>query len=65
MQLYNVKKGSRVRLLEDAQVPPAGRTASKGTEYFFRSIDGMYSYCLSDDNVPVHLAAWTEVEVIE
>ena len=31
----------------------------------FRSIDGMYSYCTRDDGEVVHLAAWTDVEIVE
>ena len=31
----------------------------------YLEIDGMYSYCTRDNGEVVHLAAWTEVEIIE
>ena len=52
MKLYDVPRDSRIQL-------------SDGTELNFKRIDGMYSLCLTDDNEPVHLVAWTEVAVIE
>jgi hypothetical protein len=32
---------------------------------FFDHIDGMYSYCLTVAGKVCHLAAWTEVEIIQ
>ena len=52
MKLYDVPRDSRIQLPD-------------GTELNFKRIDGMYSLCLTDDNEPVHLVAWTEVAVIE
>jgi len=52
VKLYDVPRDSRIQL-------------SDGTELNFKRIDGMYSLCLTDDNEPVHLVAWTEVAVIE
>ena len=51
MKLYNVPRNSRIQL-------------SDGTELNFHRVDGMYSYCTTDDNKPVHLAAWSEVLVV-
>jgi hypothetical protein len=51
MKLYNVPRNSRIQL-------------SDGTKLNFHRIDGMYSYCTTDDNKPVHLAAWSEVLVV-
>ena len=34
-----------------------------GTRIFFDHIDGMYSYCKTEDDKVIHLAAWTEVEI--
>lgn len=49
MQLYKVPKKTFVQI-EDQIL-------------FFDHVDGMYSYCISDQGV-VHLAAWTEVEIV-
>jgi hypothetical protein len=51
MKLYDVPRDSRIRL-------------DDGSELNFKRLDGMYSLCLTDDNEPVHLAAWTEVALI-
>lgn len=62
-ELYNVPRNTRVVLLEDAKVPPAHRPLLKGEVLMFRSTDGMYSYCLDQNQEAVHPAAWTEVEL--
>lgn len=31
----------------------------------FRHVDGMYSLCFDSQGRPVHIAAWTEVEVLD
>jgi len=31
----------------------------------FHRVDGMYSYCTTESGEVVHLAAWTEVEVVK
>lgn len=51
MKLYNVPRKSYVKT-EDGEI------------LFFDHIDGMYSYCLDKDKNVVHLAAWTEVEIV-
>ena len=51
MKLFEVPKNTRVRLKD-------------GTELMFHRIDGMYSYCTMDNGDVVHLAAWTDVEVV-
>jgi len=51
MKLYDVPRNSRIKIIE-------------GEELNFRSVDGMYSYCTRDNGEVVHLAAWTEVELI-
>jgi hypothetical protein len=63
-QLCNVPNGSRVRIVEEATTPPDCPNLPAGTEFKFSRIDGMYSTCFTDDGERVHLAAWTEVEVI-
>lgn len=52
MKLYNVPNGSRIRL-------------DDGTELNFHRIDGMYSYCKTDEGETVHLVAWSEVAVVK
>jgi len=32
---------------------------------FFDHLDGMYSYCKDKNGNVVHLAAWTEVEIVD
>lgn len=52
MKLYDVPRDSRIRL-------------DDGLELNFKRIDGMYSLCFTDQNEPVHVAAWTEVAVMK
>jgi hypothetical protein len=51
MKLYDVPRNTRIKV-EDLELD-------------FHHIDGMYSYCKTDDGEVVHLAAWTEVEIVE
>jgi hypothetical protein len=64
MELYNVPKGSRIRVIEP-EAPPPGGIAPEAKEYNFSHLDGMYSYCTDDDGNVVHLKAWTEVEIVD
>ena len=54
MILYDVPRHNHVKILdsEDDEV------------YYFDHIDGMYSYCLNSKKEIVHLAAFTEVEIV-
>jgi hypothetical protein len=56
MKLYDVPRNSRIRL-------------DDGTELNFKRIDGIYSLhaamCLTDDNEPIHIGAWTDVVVVK
>jgi hypothetical protein len=47
------------------EVPRDTRIKVGDIELNFRSIDGMYSYCTTDNGEVVHLAAWTEVEILD
>jgi len=60
MKLYNVPTNSRIKVIveDEAQI-------QSFEELNFKHIDGMYSYCTRDNGDAVHLAAWTEVEIIE
>jgi hypothetical protein len=63
-KLYDVPRNSKIRILSEAKVPPSHRDFEENEVLNFKHIDGAYSYCLDKDNQPVHLAAWTEVEVV-
>lgn len=65
MELYKVPRNSRIRVVTEDRVPPGAPQINTGEELNFRSIDGMYSYCTRDDGEVVHLAAWTDVEIID
>ena len=64
LKLYDVPRGSRIKIIQDREHPPHHRNFDDEEELEFSHIDGMYSLCFDDDNNPVHLAAWAEVEVI-
>lgn len=66
MKLYECKRNSIVRLLEDQDGPPGSPSFKAGDIIKFHHIDGMYSYCHHKDYVtPIHLPAWTEVEYVD
>ena len=65
MELYNVPRNSRIRVVVNDKVPPGAPGIEQGEELNFRSIDGMYSYCTRDNGEVVYLVAWAEVEIIE
>ena len=66
MKLYNCPRNSKVRIVGDAKIPPGAPTLKRGDIIDFSHIDGMYSYCRKEGtDIPVHLAAWTEVELIQ
>lgn len=65
-KLYDVPRNSRIKILADNdRHPPAHRDFVVGEELFFHHTDGMYSFCMDKDNNVVHLAAYSEVEVLE
>lgn len=51
MKLYEVPRNTRIKV-EDLELN-------------FHRIDGAYSYCTTDKGETVHLAAWTEVEIVK
>jgi|TARA_R110000796_G_scaffold7045_2_gene24568 hypothetical protein len=65
MELHNVPRNSRIKVISDIKVPPGAPEIEQGEELNFRSIDGMYSYCTRDNGEVVHLVAWAEVEIIK
>lgn len=54
-KLYEVPAGSRIRVKE--------KNLSNEVYKFF-NLDGMYSYCTDKDDKVIHLAAWTDVEIV-
>ena len=59
MKLYNVPNNTVVRV-----VALEGAPEVVGQIYKLHNIDGMYSYCHDKDGNVVHLAAWTDVEIV-
>ncbi len=57
MKLYEVPRGSKIRVIGDA--------AAKEIILNFSHIDGMYSYCTTKTGEVVHLAAWSEVIIVK
>jgi hypothetical protein len=56
VKLYDVPRNTRVRIEYDGGEP---------FEVTLDHIDGMYSFCKDDEGNVIHLAAWTEVEVVK
>jgi hypothetical protein len=65
MELYKVPRNSRIKVVTEDKVPPGAPQIKAGEELNFRSIDGMYSYCTRDNGEVVHLASWTDVELVD
>lgn len=66
MKLYNVPRGSKIRVVaKDVVIPVGSKPAKTGEVLDFEQLDGMYSYCHDKDGNVVHLAAWTEVEIVQ
>jgi len=70
MELYNVPRGSKVRLIEENILPdecvaPGSPKVKKGDIVHFDHVDGMYSFCRDLKGNIVHLKAWAEVEIVE
>ena len=64
MKLYNVPRGSKIKVI-DGIIPPGGPLIKKGEELEFDHIDGMYSVCYNLNDELVHLAAFAEVEILK
>lgn len=65
MKLYEVPRNTKIRILNNARVPPVHRDFENKEVLDFRHVDGMYSLCYDKDGLPVHLIATAEVEIIE
>lgn len=55
MKLYDVPRNTRICITDEGKV----------YEYLFHRLDGMYSYCTDDQGNVVHVAANTDVEIVE
>lgn len=54
MKLYKCKRQSYIKIVHD----------SSENIYFFDHLDGMYSYCKAKDGRLLHIAAYTDVEIV-
>ena len=65
MKLYTIKRNTWVRVVDDSiSTPPASIPVGTNDIVLVDHVDGMYSFCRNLDGEVVHLAAWTEVEVV-
>lgn len=64
MKLYDVPRGSKIRVLGDIKVPPAALGIKEGDELKFHRIDGVFSECTNSDGKRVYLSASAQVEII-
>jgi hypothetical protein len=56
MKLHNVPRNSKIKV----------KFGTDEVEVLdFSHVDGMYSLCFDSAGRPVHIAAWTEVEVVD
>ena len=63
MKLYDVPRGSMIRVLGDIQIPPGAPEINIGDEILFNNLDTMYSNC-TRGKTTVYLSAMAEVEII-
>jgi len=56
MKLYEVPRKTKIKVLEEGY---------EGQILNFSHIDGMYSFCTNHKGEVVHLAAWTDVEIVK
>lgn len=65
MKLYELNRGALFKLGEDAMIPPDAPEGVDGVVYKLGGLDGMYAWCLTNDDVErYYFAAWTEVEEV-
>lgn len=66
MKAYEVKRGTKVRVIdEDVKTPPASLQIKKGDEITLHRADGMYCNGTDKDGDIVYIAGWTQVELCE
>ena len=64
MKLYYVPINTKIKVMGDVKTPIGSPEIKKGDIIEFGHIDGMYSFCKNEKGDVVHLAAWTEVEIL-
>ncbi len=65
MKLYDVPNYTKVRIIDEfIKIPGGAPELKQGDIVKFHRIDGRYSLCTIDKKI-VHLAANTEVEIVE
>ena len=66
MKLYDLQPHLKIRIIDkDVKNPLGSLKQNTGDVLDFEHVDGMYSLCYDKDRNPVHIAAWTEVEVLD
>lgn len=66
MKLYELKRGSRFRIVSNNPVTPiAANELEYGDVLTLDHVDGMYSYCTDNQGEVRHPAAFTEIEEIK
>ena len=66
MKLYEVPHNTKIRIIDDkTSTPVASYPVEKNQTLHYYNIDGMYSYCINEENIAVHPAAWTNVEIVK
>ena len=65
MKLYDVPRGTKIRVLGNIMIPPAAPIIHVGDEMLFNNLDTMYSNCTKDDGETVYLSASAEVKIID
>ena len=66
MKLYEVPRNTKIRIIDDeTSTPVASYPVEKNQTLQYYKIDGMYSYCINEENIAVHPAVWTEVEIVK
>jgi len=61
MKLYEAPSDVRIRVISDDFKDDSGNYM----EVNFHHIDGAYSFCKDDEGNTIHLAAWTQVELVK
>lgn len=63
MEAYKVKKGTKVKVVDDnVKTPTASLPVKQGDEIVINTLDGMYCNGINVDGDRIYIAAWTEVE---
>jgi len=62
MKAYDIEYGIKVKLLEDAKIPPGAIPVNKGDIITICRLDGIYCNGYNADGDRIYIAAYTEVE---